>query len=373
MEGGSVSTLTYSGTVHFLSRVNFYFLTCCFHRQDIQMDYNDNDYQSHIAGEDSSKVSSVLHPYALPKFDFDDSLQGHLRFDSLVENEVFLGIPTQEDNHWIEDFSRGSSGIEFSSSATDSCSIPRRNNVWSEATSTESVEMLLKSVGQEEMVPGDTIIEESDAGNELGCLIQPAESSLKLDDKRDDVKDSSSAAPADESVEFRGSFSRCERTKIEGIHIVCAPERQEVEPIADGCSDIAGERYSGFNTEEKLQTEIKSIDENLGEVKTSLSESLPDNSNRQPSIPVTESAIKECLIDSLSASIKILASQHNSTNCDSGNTSGLPSEHHKPVEKHISVSKESSLGDGKTRGCAVDSKTCTLMPVLPLLLLQNWM
>ncbi|KAK4728494.1 hypothetical protein R3W88_021482 [Solanum pinnatisectum] len=323
------------------------------------MDYNDNDYQSHLAGEDSSKVSSVLHPYALPKFDFDDSLQGHLRFDSLVENEVFLGIPTQEDNHWIEDFSRGSSGIEFSSSATDSCSIPRRNNVWSEATSTESVEMLLKSVGQEEMVPGDTIIEESDAGNELGCLIQPAESSLKLDDKRDDVKDSSSAAPADESVEFSGSFSRCERTKIEGIHIVCAPERQEVEPIADGCSDIAGERYSGFNTEEKLQTEIKSIDENLGEVKTSLSESLPDNSNRQPSIPVTESAIKECLTDSLSASIEILASQHNSTNCDSGNTSGLPSEHHKPVEKHISVSKESSLGDDKTRGCAVDSKTCT--------------
>ncbi|XP_015167853.1 uncharacterized protein [Solanum tuberosum] len=323
------------------------------------MDYNDNDYQSHLAGEDSSKVSSVLHPYALPKFDFDDSLQGHLRFDSLVENEVFLGIPTQEDNHWIEDFSRGSSGIEFSSSATDSCSIPRRNNVWSEATSTESVEMLLKSVRQEEMVPGDTIIEESDAGNELGCLIQPAESSLKLDDKRDDVKDSSSAAPADESVEFSGSFSRCERTKIEGIHIVCAPERQEVEPIADGCSDIAGETYSGFNTEEKLQTEIKSIDENLGEVKTSLSESLPDNSNRQPSIPVTESAIKECLTDSLSASIEILASQHNSTNCDSGNTSGLPSEHHKPVEKHISVSKESSLGDGKTRGCAVDSKTCT--------------
>ncbi|XP_027775043.1 uncharacterized protein LOC107027921 isoform X3 [Solanum pennellii] len=309
------------------------------------MDYNDNDYQSHLAGEDSSKVSSVLHPYALPKFDFDD------RFDSLVENEVFLGIPTQEDNHWIEDFSRGSSGIEFSSSATDSCSIPRRNNVWSEATSTESVEMLLKSVGQEDMVPGDTIIEESDAGNELGCLIQPAESSLKLDDRKDDVKNSISATPAVESVEFSGSFSRCERTKIEAIHIVCAPERQEVGPIADGCS--------GVITEEKLQTEVKSIDENLGEVRTAQSESLPDNYNRKPSIPVTESAIKECVTDSLTASIEILASQHNPTNCHSGNTSGLPSEHHKPVEKQISVSKESSLGDGKTHGCAVDSETCT--------------
>lgn len=269
------------------------------------MDYNDNDYQSHLAGEDSSKVSSVLHSYALPKFDFDDSLQGHLRFDSLVENEVFLGIPTQEDNHWIEDFSRGSSGIEFSSSATDSCSIPRRNNVWSEATSTESVEMLLKSVGQEEMVPGNAIIEESDAGNELGCLILPAESSLKLDDKRDDVKDSL----LDESVE------------------------------------------------EKLQTEIKSVDENLGEAKTLRSESLSDN--RQPSIPVIQSAINECLTDSLPASMEILASQHKSTDCHGGNTSGLPSEHHKPEVKQISVSKESSMGDEKSRGCAVESETCT--------------
>lgn len=323
------------------------------------MDYNDNDYQSHLAGEDSSKVSSVLHPYALPKFDFDDNLQGHLRFDSLVENEVFLGIPTQEDNHWIEDFSRGSSGIEFSSSATDSCSIPRRNNVWSEATSTESVEMLLKSVGQDEMVPGDTIIEESDAGNKLSCLIQPAESSLKLDDKRDDVKDSSSAALMDESVEFSGSFSRCERTKGEGIDVVCAPERQEVESIADGCSDIASERCSGVNTEEKLQTEIKSIDENSGQAKTSQSEALPDNSSRRPPIPVFESAINESRTGSLPASIEILASQHNSTNCDSGNTSGRHREHHQPVEKQIPVKKESSMGDGKSRGCAVESETYT--------------
>ncbi|XP_060207363.1 uncharacterized protein LOC132635126 isoform X1 [Lycium barbarum] len=322
------------------------------------MDYNDNDYQSHLGGEDSSKVSSVLHPYALPKFDFDDSLQGHLRFDSLVENEVFLGIPTQEDNHWIEDFSRGSSGIEFSSSATDTCSIPRRN-VWSEATSTESVEMLLKSVGQEEMVPGDTVIEESDAGNELGCLIQPAESSLKLDDKRDDVKDSSSEAQADESVEFTGSFSSCDRTKRGGIHIVGTPERQEVNPIADECSDIAGERCSGANTEEKLQTDIKGVDENLGEAKTPQFESLPDKSDRQPSIPVIQSAIKERLTDSLSASSEILCSQHNSTNYHSGNTSGPPSDHQKPVEKLISLSKDSSMGDEKLHGSAVESETCT--------------
>lgn len=161
---------------------------------DTLMDHDDNDFQGHniqLAGEGNSNFSPVLRPYALPKFDFDDSLQGHLRFDNLVENEVFLGIPSQEDNQWIEDFSRGNSGIEFSSSAAESCSISRRNNVWSEATSSESVEMLLKSVGQGEMmVPGETIIEESDGGDELGSLTDQMEPNLKQDDKIDNVIDS---------------------------------------------------------------------------------------------------------------------------------------------------------------------------------------
>ncbi|XP_042952342.1 uncharacterized protein LOC122289433 isoform X2 [Carya illinoinensis] len=142
------------------------------------MDYDDNEFQSqnlHLTGEGSTKFPPVLLPYALPKFDFDDSLQGHLRFDSLVETEVFLGIESNEDNQWIEDFSRGSSGIEFNPSATESCTIARRNNVWSEATSSESVEMLLKSVGQEEVILRQTIVKESDACDELGCLAKQME------------------------------------------------------------------------------------------------------------------------------------------------------------------------------------------------------
>lgn len=175
------------------------------------MDYDDNDFQSqnlHIAGEGSTKYPPVLRPYALPKFDFDDSIQGHLRFDSLVETEVFLGIESNEDSRWIDDFSRGSSGIEFSSSAAESCSISRRNNVWSEATSSESVEMLLKSVGQEEIVPAQTIVEESDACDLPGCLTSEMEPKLKHDDnipsKTKDVTDVQSTLPPDE---FPGSFS----------------------------------------------------------------------------------------------------------------------------------------------------------------------
>lgn len=126
------------------------FINC----RDTPMDYDDDEFQRQnrqLAGEGCSKVSSVLHPYALTKFDFDDTLHGHLNFNSLVENEVFLGL---EDNQWIEEYTRGSSGIEFDSSGGEL----RRNNAWSEATSSESVEMLLKSVGQEEKVAGKALI-----------------------------------------------------------------------------------------------------------------------------------------------------------------------------------------------------------------------
>ncbi|XP_051114836.1 uncharacterized protein LOC127240296 isoform X2 [Andrographis paniculata] len=161
------------------------------------MDYNDNDYEGHnlpLTSEESSKFSSVLRPFALPKFDFDDNLHAHLRFDSLVENEAFLGIPNQEDNQWIEDYSRGGNGIEFSAAAAVSCALPRHVNVWSEATSSESVEMLLKAVGQEEMVQGENI-EESDPGNQLASSTGHTEKNLRPDDMIEDVEHQNSSFP----------------------------------------------------------------------------------------------------------------------------------------------------------------------------------
>ena len=149
------------------------------------MDYDDNDFESqnlHLASEGSTKFPPVLRPYALPKFDFDESLQANLRFDSLVETEVFLGIESSEHNQWIDTFSRGGSNIEFSSTATGSCSISRYDNVWSEATSSESVEMLLKSVGQGGYIPRQTVIQESDSCDELACLAKQMDSNPKPDD-----------------------------------------------------------------------------------------------------------------------------------------------------------------------------------------------
>ncbi|KAL6642693.1 hypothetical protein ACP70R_020874 [Stipagrostis hirtigluma subsp. patula] len=119
----------------------------------IPMDHDDTDFQSqnfHLAGEDNSKFPLGLRPFALPKLDIEDQLQGHLRFDNLIDSEVFFSVQGHSSS-WIEVLSTGSSVVDFSSSAAESCSISKTNNVWSEATSMESVEMLLKSVGENEM------------------------------------------------------------------------------------------------------------------------------------------------------------------------------------------------------------------------------
>ncbi|GER34724.1 agenet domain-containing family protein [Striga asiatica] len=251
------------------------------------MDYNDNDYEGHnlhLAGEENSKFSSVLRPFALPKFDFDDSLQGHLRFDSLVENEVFLGIPSQEDNHWIEDFSRGGSGIEFSSSATESCALPRHINVWSEATSSESVEMLLKAVGQEEMVPGENLMKESNPGNMLGSSTRQVEN-VGQDNTIDDVNDlkDSSISPA----EVEGNISRSNQSdEIEGV-------QTEVSVHAGGtsasCYGVAGDGNKGFVflTSETSEVHLKIACDNQEETCGLVNESVSTHV-QQETVPVRQ-------------------------------------------------------------------------------------
>lgn len=242
------------------------------------MDYDDNDFQSQnlrLAGEGSAKFPPVLGPYALPKFDFDDSLQGHLRFDSLVETEVFLGIESQEDNQWIEDFSRGSSGIEFSSSAAESCSISRRNNVWSEATSSESVEMLLKSVGQEEIVPGETVVKDSGLCDELGSLTKQMEHNLKPDNRNlSNVGNVIDSGPIIRPDEFLESFS-----------VLNEDPGKELHQIAHTSQTHEGDSLAYRNsidlpvTEGNVLMEIKGNDANQREVDSLVDESL-NNSNQ---------------------------------------------------------------------------------------------
>ncbi|KAJ3681851.1 hypothetical protein LUZ60_014424 [Juncus effusus] len=103
------------------------------------MDYEDTDFQSQnfeLKSEETNnsnnKFPSILRPFSLPKFEIEDH---HL---SLNEAETLFTIPNlSHSSNWIH----------------DSISRTKNNNsanVWSEATSTESVEMLLNSVTEQD-------------------------------------------------------------------------------------------------------------------------------------------------------------------------------------------------------------------------------
>ncbi|KAG9145166.1 hypothetical protein Leryth_008958 [Lithospermum erythrorhizon] len=193
----------------------------------MQMDNNDKHHLG--LSEENTKITSVLHPYGLPKIDLDHS---HIRFDTLAEDGGFIGISSREEDHWIEDFSRGNSSIEFGSSAAERCSIPRHVDVWSEATSSESVEMLLKSVGQEEMLPGESIIEESDACDELGTLARQMELKPSPDGNRND-QDSYLEEPNVQPLD--NSSGHNHGSDYADIDPKCSSHTQ-VEHSASGCS-----------------------------------------------------------------------------------------------------------------------------------------
>ncbi|KAG8476837.1 hypothetical protein CXB51_030607 [Gossypium anomalum] len=229
------------------------------------MDYDDNDFQSpnlHLAGEGNNKFPPVLRPYALSKFDFDDNLHGHLRFDSLAETEAFLGIESGEDNQWIEDFSRGSGGIAFSSSAAEPCSISRHNNVWSEAASSESVEMLLKSVGQDESVIGQSISKDSDACDELGGIIRKMEPSLEHGDSG---LSKVGLQPALQTGEIPGKFSGLEGDVL-GDHNDVS-QTHKFDPSVDGALKAPNIRNTDLSErEESKYGEEIVVNENQVEV-----------------------------------------------------------------------------------------------------------
>ncbi|XP_038995868.1 uncharacterized protein LOC120120263 [Hibiscus syriacus] len=227
------------------------------------MDYDD-DFQNqnlHLAGEGNDKFPPVLRPYDLPRFDFDDNLRGHLRFDSLVETEVFLNIESGEDNQWIDEFSRGSTGIAFSSSAAEPCLVSRHSNVWSEAASSESVEMLLKSLGQDKTTLAQTISKDSDACDELRCIIKQMDPSLNKKDS-DLSKVEGDIQPAIQTGEISG--------KCIGDHqlVEDASQTHEREPSVHEALEDPNNRNSGIpvtETDESKNGKQTVINENRAE------------------------------------------------------------------------------------------------------------
>ncbi|XP_020226097.1 uncharacterized protein LOC109807841 isoform X2 [Cajanus cajan] len=290
------------------------------------MDYDDNDFQSqnlHLPGEGSTKFPPVLRPYALPKFDFDESLQGNLRFDSLVETEVFLGIESNEDNQWIDAYSRGSSGIEFNSTAAESCSISRHNNVWSEATSSESVEMLLKSVGQEEFIPRETVIQESDACDELACLAKQMEPDPKPDDRNDFKDNVTDLQPPDYIHENLAGLRDVEREQsLAGVS-------QEELSIDGSLSNLQPHDMLGNvglpMTRGILFTDGKSNDTNQGKVETVADGSVEEKTQEDLTASGVKTSITATSVQNISSTCGILNVQNEKSSLQIQNEQDLDS------------------------------------------------
>lgn len=323
------------------------------------MDYDNNDFEGHshkLSGEESSKLSSVLHPYVLPKFDFDDNLQTHLRFDSLVENEVYLGISNQEDNQWIEDFSRVSSGLEFDSSATESCSVSRHNNVWFEATSSESVEMLLKSIGQEEGAPEEAVIEDLDAEIEFGTLTKEMDPILKQDDK---VVDNTLPQPALLPYNVKDSLE--DSALAEHPSVVCTSESQRDGSPNRGCSGaVASNVDVAVANEENSEADIKSDDAKRMIAECSINISPTENMKELSSasvVPIEMLNIENA--NSVSHNIIVKSGEmDNQVITDLAESSdALPVDNSKGTMDHNAQSKNSNMGNEILSG--IVDRTCS--------------
>ncbi|XP_065008433.1 uncharacterized protein LOC135583681 isoform X1 [Musa acuminata AAA Group] len=117
------------------------------------MDYDDNDFQNQhfqLIEEDNDGFPQNLQSYAPPKFDIDDHFQAHLRFDSLSETGLLLGIQGEENN-WIEEFSPRNTAAEFGSNSAQT-SISGHDNIWFNVPTSESEQILVNSVEDNEMV-----------------------------------------------------------------------------------------------------------------------------------------------------------------------------------------------------------------------------
>lgn len=270
--------------------------------------------------------------------------------DSLVDNEVFLGIPSEEDDHWIEDFSCGSSGIEYSSSAAESCSISKHINIWSEATSSESVEILLKSVGQEEIVQGDAFVEESDACHEFGSLTEQMEPHMKQDAKVMDVVDSDPALQSNELLDHSSSVNN-----VESIS-----QTQEAEISTRGSSDLLDPKASSGTCGVIVTEYNPGVNETNIEVNVSGNEYMNDRVQKKSSSSGMQIGDIGSSSQDNSATVGVLINQEpenqacdvhfENANCLLTDTSEVVGEHHV-------LSKEIVMVDQILEGAAFETGT----------------
>ncbi|XP_039825785.1 mucin-12-like isoform X6 [Panicum virgatum] len=270
------------------------------------MDHDDSDFQSQnfqLVGEDSNRFPSGLRPFALPKLDIEDQLQGHLRFDNLIDSEAFFSVQGHESN-WIEVLSTGSSVVDFSSSAAESCS--KTNNVWSEATSTESVEMLLKSVGEIETT-GNM---DSNAHLQLSAMDSQIDQS--------NVHPDSTSSPTDSTVvptEKDQSQSTHSRMTDGPDHSQSTHSRMAADPSN---TDPQLERFAPFLMDKKSEQAAASVAE-----KCIASEKLSSSINTSGSCPAVGGYFEGVQDDLSLDKLNVPSAEVNSRNLNNEPFTGL--------------------------------------------------
>eukprot|EP00252_Welwitschia_mirabilis_P026603 TRINITY_DN877_c0_g1_i1.p1 TRINITY_DN877_c0_g1~~TRINITY_DN877_c0_g1_i1.p1 ORF type:complete len:2679 (+),score=711.17 TRINITY_DN877_c0_g1_i1:274-8310(+) len=103
------------------------------------MDYEIIETNSELADKDKHQLNVVEDPGVLSRFELADDLEAQLGFDES------WGSHFSREESAVLGLESGSQNLDFHSTTSKTSTV----NVWSEATSTESVQMLLNSVGHE--------------------------------------------------------------------------------------------------------------------------------------------------------------------------------------------------------------------------------
>ncbi|KAJ3689873.1 hypothetical protein LUZ61_019037 [Rhynchospora tenuis] len=303
------------------------------------MDYDDNEFQNQnfeLTREDTSKFPSILRPFSLPKFDIDEPLHVPVRFDSLPEPDCLFTITGLcPGGNWINDFSPQNSTT-------------KTKNVWSEATSSESVEMLLKSVREEPIMDsGDA--RESLNGTDYSHMmdVDPSGSILDHSDGRQMRPSAEECITEDKHVETSLGSTKLPESSDGLLEAITYPIRnlnkdmqnKEISPLA--------ERY-GLDTqfENVSYPRIGTPLIGSGEENKEISDEILNAGEKEKSQLETEQVVKEDSVKTKDLSESIKESEQKDTDAANDEQSLIGKESSSNKGDAVSTTDNVVVSDG---------------------------
>lgn len=240
------------------------------------MEYDDSNFinrDSQVVDKDKYQSNAEEGQVCRPSFDLVEPLGVQLGFDSLDEASVLLHHQSQREENWTAHFSReengvlgleaGSQNIEFSSTATQSSTISRHVNVWSEATSSESVQMLLNSVGQDE----ENLVEGPDTCESLQTPENDKEYNMSISESSPcnieavlDIECKTASEKNQQGFENPAMDVKDDKQQLPLLSVSPPDNSLELKPVSDLDSRPTDKRH--FPTEEDASEKIEGEREN---------------------------------------------------------------------------------------------------------------